>query len=238
MNSHGTGVLWRSVTYIDAMPIELLITFALASFLVVIVPGPMVTVIIANSLRFGTRAGLLNVAGSQLGLAVVRAILVAGLATLMETMSWWFDWLRLAGAAYLVYLGYRMITATGEMGEVPTEDKDRPNFFLQGFLVMLSNPKALLFYGAFIPQFLDTSANYVNQTIFLGAIFMIVATIFDSIYAFAAGRAGNWLSRSRIRLTQRISGAFLVGGGVWRGAEEAKEARADGNANRLLPRQL
>ena len=197
------------------MPTELLITFVLASFLVVIVPGPMVTVIIANSLRYGTKAGLMNVAGSQVGLAVVLAILVAGLATLMETMSWWFDWLRLAGAAYLIYLGYKMITATGEIGDVPMDDAERPNFFLQGFLVMLSNPKTLLFYGAFIPQFLNASSDYVVQTIFLGAIFMIVATIFDSVYAVAAGRAGNWLSRSRIRLTQRISGAFLVGGGVW-----------------------
>lgn len=197
------------------MPIELLITFILASFLVVIVPGPMVTVIIANSLRYGTRAGLMNVVGSQVGLAVVLAVLVAGLATVVETMSWWFDWLRIAGAAYLIYLGYKMIIAKGEIGEVAAETVERPNFFLQGFLVMLSNPKTLLFYGAFIPQFLNSSSDYVSQTIFLGAIFMIVATIFDSVYAFAAGRAGNWLSRSRIRLTQRISGACLVGGGVW-----------------------
>ncbi len=197
------------------MPIELLITFILASFLVVIVPGPMVTVIIANSLRYGTKAGLMNVAGSQVGLAVVLAVLVAGLATIMETMSWWFDWLRLAGAAYLIYLGYKMITATGEIDNLAQDDAKRPNFFLQGFVVMLSNPKTLLFYGAFIPQFLSAGSDYVGQTIFLGAIFMIVATIFDSIYAFAAGRAGNWLSRSRIRLTQRISGAFLMGGGVW-----------------------
>lgn len=197
------------------MQAELLITFVLASFLVVIVPGPMVTVIVANSLRFGTRAGLLNVVGSQVGLAVVLAVLVAGLATIMETMSWWFDWLRFAGAAYLIYLGYKMITAKGEIGEAAVEATEKPNFFLQGFLVMLSNPKTLFFYGAFIPQFLDPSSNYVNQTLFLGVIFMLVATLFDSMYAFAAGRAGNWLSRSRIRLTQRISGAFLLGGGVW-----------------------
>ena len=198
------------------MPIELLITFILASFVVVIVPGPMVTVIIANSIRYGAKAGLMNVAGSQLGLAVVLAVLVAGLNTLMQTMGWWFDWLRLAGAAYLIYLGIKMIRAGGEIGDVAVDDsKGRPNFFLQGFLVMLSNPKALLFYGAFIPQFLNTEANLVGQTIFLGVVFMIVGAIFDSLYALMAGQAGNWLSRSRIRLTQRISGAFLVGGGVW-----------------------
>ena len=198
------------------MPIELLITFILASFVVVIVPGPMVTVIIANSIRYGAKAGLMNVAGSQLGLAVVLAVLVAGLNTLMQTMGWWFDWLRLAGAAYLIYLGIKMIRAGGEIGDVAVDDsKGRPNFFLQGFVVMLSNPKALLFYGAFIPQFLNTESSLVGQTIFLGVVFMIVGAIFDSLYALMAGQAGNWLSRSRIRLTQRISGAFLVGGGVW-----------------------
>lgn len=198
------------------MPIELLITFILASFVVVIVPGPMVTVIIANSIRYGAKAGLMNVAGSQLGLALVLAVLVAGLNTLMQTIGWWFDWLRLAGAAYLVYLGIKMIRAGGEIGDVTVDDSEgRPNFFLQGFLVMLSNPKALLFYGAFIPQFINTESNLVGQTIFLGVVFMIVGAIFDSLYALMAGQAGNWLSRSRIRLTQRISGAFLVGGGVW-----------------------
>ncbi len=198
------------------MPIEFLIAFLLASFVVVIVPGPMVTVIIANSIRYGAKAGLLNVAGSQLGLAVVLAVLVAGLNTLMQTMSWWFDWLRLAGAAYLIYLGIKMIRAGGEIGDVAVEDtEERPNFFLQGFLVMLSNPKALLFYGAFIPQFLNTESSLVGQTIFLGVLFMLVGANFDSLYALMAGQAGNWLSRSRIRLTQRISGAFLVGGGVW-----------------------
>ncbi len=198
------------------MPIELLITFILASFVVVIVPGPMVTVIIANSMRYGARAGLMNVAGSQLGLAVVLAVLVAGLTTLMQTMGWWFDWLRLAGAAYLIYLGIKMIRAGGEIGDVAVDDsRGRPNFFLQGFVVMLSNPKALLFFGAFIPQFLSTDSSLVGQTIFLGVLFMIVGAIFDSLYALMAGQAGNWLSRSRIRLTQRISGAFLVGGGVW-----------------------
>ncbi|MEM8647613.1 MAG: LysE family translocator [Pseudomonadota bacterium] len=198
------------------MPIEVLITFILASFVVVIVPGPMVTVIIANGIRYGARAGLMNVAGSQLGLAVVLAVLVAGLNTLMQTMGWWFDWLRLAGAAYLIYLGIKMIRAGGEIGDVAVDDsKGRPNFFLQGFLVMLSNPKALLFYGAFIPQFLNTDSSVVGQTIFLGVVFMIVGATFDSLYALMAGQAGNWLSRSRIRLTQRISGAFLVGGGVW-----------------------
>jgi threonine/homoserine/homoserine lactone efflux protein len=89
------------------------------------------------------------------------------------------------------------------------------SFVLQGFIVIWSNPKALLFFGAFIPQFIDPAQGAAWQTVVLGLVFMAVATVFDSVYAFAAGGAGGWLSRERIKLTERISGTFLIGGGLW-----------------------
>ncbi len=76
-------------------------------------PGPTVTLIIANSLTHGTRAGLLNVAGTQLGLAVFVGVLVIGLASVIETMGVWFDWVRFIGAAYLVWIGIRMLSCIG-----------------------------------------------------------------------------------------------------------------------------
>jgi threonine/homoserine/homoserine lactone efflux protein len=78
------------------------------------VPGPTVTLVIANSLRHGRRAGLLNVAGTQIGLAIMIGIVGIGLTSLIEAMGHWFDWLRLAGAAYLVWLGWKMIRSSGE----------------------------------------------------------------------------------------------------------------------------
>src|SRR3954469_25581899 len=90
------------------MTIELYITYVLACALIAIVPGPTVTVIIANSLKHGTRAGLLNVAGTQLGLALMRAILIVGLSSVIAAMGWLFDWLRLEGAAYLVWIGWEV----------------------------------------------------------------------------------------------------------------------------------
>ena len=82
-----------------------------------LVPGPTVTLIIGNSLRHGTRAGLLNVAGGQVGLAIIIALVGIGLTSLIETMGHWFDLLRLAGAAYLVWLGWRMIRSSGELAD-------------------------------------------------------------------------------------------------------------------------
>ncbi|MBZ0218476.1 MAG: LysE family translocator [Fimbriimonadaceae bacterium] len=195
--------------------LEIYLAFVLASFLVAIVPGPSVTVIIANSLAHGTRAGLLNVAGTQLGVALVLLVLLAGLTTIVETMAVWFEWVKLAGAAYLVWLGIKLWRSDGSLGDVTAAKTPRKGFFWQGFIVVLGNPKLLFFFGAFIPQFIDPKGEFLIQVAILGVTFMVVAGIFDSVYAILAGRAGSMLARSRVRLLERISGSFLIGGGIW-----------------------
>lgn len=192
-----------------------LLSFALASFLIVIVPGLTVTVIIANSLKHGARAGLLNVLGTQIGLTMMIAILAVGMSAVVSSMGSVFEILRIVGAAYLIWLGIKMWRSDGALGEKETAVRPMGSFVLQGFIVIWSNPKALLFFGAFIPQFIDPAGSAAMQTVVLGSIFMIVATLFDSVYAIAAGGAGGWLSRERVRLTERISGTFLIGGGLW-----------------------
>ncbi|MGI9401790.1 MAG: LysE family translocator [Rhizobiaceae bacterium] len=197
------------------MSLSLIAGFALASFLIVIVPGPTVTVIVANSLRDGYRAGLMNVAGTQAGLLIMLLIVALGLETVISVMAHAFFWLKLAGAAYLVWLGISLLRSDGDIGSVSRQKKPRSGYFWQGFLVIWSNPKALLFYGAFIPQFVDPQQNAFWQAMVLGLIFMLVATIFDSLYALAASKAGDMLTRSRVRLVEKMSGMFLIGGGIW-----------------------
>ena len=203
------------------MSAQLYLAYVAACFAIVIVPGPTVTLIIANSLRHGARAGLLNVAGTQLGLAVMITILCVGLASIIATIGVWFDWVRLAGAAYLVWLGGKLLRAPGTLDQPggasapPSPPRPRSGFFLQGFLVILSNPKALLFFGAFIPQFVDPNGNAARQVVLLGAIFMAVATLCDGAYAVLVGRLGLALSGRRVRLASRLSGGLLVGGGLW-----------------------
>jgi threonine/homoserine/homoserine lactone efflux protein len=196
------------------MTIDAYIAYTLACILIVIVPGPTVTIIIANSLRYGARAGILNVAGTQAGLLVWLAVAVLGLGAAIKFMGFWFDVLRWAGAAYLVWLGIKLIRSKGEL---LAAERARPHgsFFLQGLVVILSNPKVLLVFGALIPQFIVPEGDYVRQLVFLGVTFMVVATIFDSLYAFLAGGAGAWLSRTRIRAIETVSGLCLIGGGIW-----------------------
>ena len=180
------------------------------------------TLVIANSLTHGSRAGLLNVVGTQVGLAVIIAILAVGLTSIIATMGWWFDWLRFAGAVYLIWLGWKLLRASGALAAPGRAPVPRGGFFLQGLLVSLSNPKTLLFFGAFIPQFIDPHGSYLAQVALLGGTAMAVAAVSDSAYAILTGRAGALVSRHRIRLLSRASGVCLIGGGVWLAATRAR----------------
>ena len=190
------------------------LTFVAASAFIVIVPGPMVTLIIANSLRHGVRAGLANIAGAQLGLALMVAVVALGLEVIIAQAAHFFDWLRIAGAAYLIWLGLKLLRAQAIIGERESLSTSR-SFFVEGFLVMLSNPKALLFLGAFLPQFVKPDGDTLTQAGFLGLTFMLVAAVLDGAYALVAANARRWLSQSNIRRCEMLSGVFLVGGGLW-----------------------
>jgi len=197
------------------MSLQLYLAYILASFVFAVVPGPIVTLVIANSLRHGARMGLANVAGAQLGLAVMIGIVAVGLTSIIATMGWWFDWLRLVGAAYLIWLGIKLFRSSGAIGAPGEVAAPRGGFFWQGFLVLMSNPKALFFFGAFIPQFVDPRGDYVGQVVLLGATVMVVTTLCDSVYVVLTSRASALLARERVRLISRISGLCLIGGGAW-----------------------
>ena len=205
------------------MSLAVYLTFLLACVVVIIVPGPTVTLIVANSLRHGRRAGLLNVAGTQVGLAITVGVVLLGLASLIAAMGAWFVWVRLAGAAYLIWLGFKLIMGAGELeADGTTPRKPRGGFFVQGLVVALSNPKTLLFFGAFFPQFMDAARDFASQVLIMGATSMAVAAVSDSAYALLASRAGRALSRRRVRLITRTSGGILIGGGLWLALSRSK----------------
>jgi threonine/homoserine/homoserine lactone efflux protein len=193
-----------------------LLTYVMACFILAIVPGPTVTVIVANSLARGTKAGLMNIAGTQVGMLSMVVIVAFGLEAVVNFMAWAFDWVKLAGAAYLVWIGFKMLRSDGTLpqGEktaarTPLQDA------VQGFLVIWSNPKALIFLGALLPQFVDRTQPAFMQIIVLGLIFMLLASTTDCLYAVLAGRARGLLSTARVRLVSRVSGLILMAGGVW-----------------------
>ena len=197
------------------MSLQVYLAYVAACVALAILPGPIVTLVIANGLRYGTRAALTNIAGAQVGLVIIIGIIAVGLTSLMATMGYWFEWVRFAGAAYLVWLGIRLFLSSGAMSATDAPPPPRGGFFLQGFLVLLSNPKVLVFFGAFIPQFVDMQQDHLPQVVVLGVTFTVIEALTDGAYALLAGRAGKILSARRVRLVSRISGGFMIGGGIW-----------------------
>ncbi|MEO9298747.1 LysE family translocator [Devosia alba] len=193
-----------------------LIPYLGACFLLAIVQGPTVTVIVANALARGTGAGLAIVAGTQAGFLVMTLVVALGMQALVAFMGWAFDWIKLLGAAYLVWLGWKMWRSDGDLGAARAEKtKSRRAMAVEGFLVILSNPKALIFLGAFLPQFVDVTQPTFPQVMALGLFFMLVAGSTDAVYAIVAGRARHLLSAGRVQAISRVSGLILMAGGVW-----------------------
>jgi threonine/homoserine/homoserine lactone efflux protein len=198
------------------MSLNVYLAFVAACIALALLPGPVVTLLIANGLRHGTRAALINILGVQTGMIITLSILAIGLTSLMATMGYWFDWVRFAGAAYLVWLGVKLIRSPAQgLSDDAPPPPPRGGFFLQGFLIAMSNPKLLLFFGAFIPQFMDMNKDHLSQVALLGITFMVIAGLTDAAYALLAGRARSFFSKRRTRLMSRVSGGFMIGGGLW-----------------------
>lgn len=197
------------------MTLESYLAFSAAAAALAVVPGPTVTVIIANSLRYGARAGLMNVAGTQVGFLIWLAVAALGLGAAIEVMGIWFDVLRYAGAAYLVWLAIKLFRSHGDLAVAVDRARPRGSFFLQGFIVIMSNPKMLVLFGALIPPFITPTGDPMQQILLMGVSFMAIAAMGDTTYALLAGKAGAFLSRSRIRALEIVSGCFLLGGGIW-----------------------
>ena len=197
------------------MSLNLYLTYLAACVVLVIVPGPTVTVIIANSLRYGTRTGLLNVAGTQLGLAVMIGIVILGLASLLEAIGWWFEVLRLAGAAYLIWLGVHKWRALPQAIDASAPPLTLKGLFVEGLLVNLTNPKAIVFIAALTPQFVDPARPQALQFLLIGLTMCSVDTLVMSCYALLAARLGRWLHAPRaMRAQNRVFGGIFVGAGM------------------------
>ena len=192
-----------------------IIYFIIASFLVVIVPGPTVSLIIANSLKSGMRAGILNVVGTQFGLIILILLLALGFKVISPFLEDVIKVVRIVGAIYLMTLGYLSFTSKSLSDNAQQIKKFDKKFILQGLIVILSNPKAFLFLGAFIPQFIDINQPIENQIIFLGILFMIVGAIFDGMYAVIFGKFREIIINKYISLLNKLGGLLLFFVGLW-----------------------
>lgn len=192
------------------MSLDLYLAFVAASVVLILIPGPNVALIVATSVAHGTRSGLLAVAGTSSAMVIQLAVTAAGLTGLLAFLADGFEVLRWLGVAYLAWLGFRAWTAppvdlaaTAPMAGSPTR------LIARGLAVSLTNPKTLLFYAAFLPQFLDASGDQARQLAVLSATFLGLAVTLDSVWAVLGGRVRKVLF-SRPRLLSRLTGGLLL----------------------------
>jgi threonine/homoserine/homoserine lactone efflux protein len=199
---------------------EVLVTFVAACILLGLTPGPNMSLILANTLSHGLASGLITLAGTTTGLAVLVAAAAAGMGSMMVLMATWFDVIRWVGALYLVYLGARQLwmfrrrrVRGSEMAQAPLPIRPG-SWYAQGLLVSLSNPKVILFLGAFLPQFVDPTGDPVRQLSVLAVLFVVVLAAVDVGYTLAAGKARARFDAARLAVLDGAAGVLLLMGGL------------------------
>ena len=196
------------------MQLDLYFGFVLASVVLILIPGPNVSLIVANSIAYGTRYGLLTVAGTSSAIVVQLALTALGLTATLGMLAGWFEWDRWVGVAYLMFLGiHQWRAAPVDLTQTRPQTRSFQAIAMRGFLISLTNPKTLLFYGAFFPQFLSAGAPIGPQVAWLSLTFFVIAAELDCGWALLAGRVRGVLA-IRGRLRNRLSGGFLIGAGI------------------------
>jgi threonine/homoserine/homoserine lactone efflux protein len=202
------------------VPASHLLAFALIAFALIIVPGPNVLFIVSRSLMLGRTAGVGTALGGQIGVYVQVAAVAFGVGAMVERSVAVFTVIKLAGAAYLVYLGLQALRHRRALAAAlgsQMEPKTIRRILRDGFVVGLTNPKAIVFFVAVLPQFVDRSAGHVPaQMLLLGAIFIAIAVVCDSTWALVAGTARAWLARSprRMEIIGGTGGLVMIGIGA------------------------
>ncbi|MGP4021993.1 LysE family translocator [Actinomadura sp. 3N407] len=191
--------------------------FLLAALVLVAIPGPNHLYIATRSIGEGRRAGVVSALGVETGTLVHIAAAAAGLSAVVAASATAFGFLRYAGAAYLVYLAYRTLRGRDDAGEPELEPQPLRRVYLDGMLVNVLNPKVVLFFLAFLPQFVDQGAGAVPlQIAVMGIVTALIGLLSDIGYALAAGSIGTWLrTRPVFRRRQRhATGLVYLGLGA------------------------
>lgn len=197
-----------------------LLAFAALSFALIVVPGPSVMFVVSRAVALGRRAALLTVAGNATGVFLQVVLVALGLGAIVERSVAVFTVIKLAGATYLIWLGVQAIRHRRELGaslDVTESLKPRRSVFADGLVVGVANPKAIVFFAAILPQFVESGGAPAGlQMVVLGLIFVAVALVSDGIWGLAAGTARQWFASSPQRLERlgALGGFAMIGLGA------------------------
>lgn len=199
------------------MTIEATIAFSFAFLLLAITPGAGLAIILSRTLGSGFTSGLAVTTGLIMGDFIFMGIAIIGLSTIAQTMGSFFQILKYCGAIYLIWLGIQVFFSASKA--IKIEPLTRQNIIKDislGLFVTLGNPKPILFYGSFLPSFLDLSAVKLNDYALMIAIVAIISYLVYGIYIFLTLRAKNlWASSRALKSLNQANGILFVGSGLW-----------------------
>ena len=196
--------------------LQTLLVFATASIALAVIPGPTMLLALSNGMVGGMRRAGWGMAGASLGSSLVIAVVAVGLGSLLAASAWLFDAVRAVGVLYLVWLAVQLwrsppLDVQAALAQVPGGQAQGRAAFVRSLGVALSNPKGLLFFAAFLPQFVDPAQPQAQQYAALGALFVAIDSCVMVLYALAGRQAVRWLSQHGLRWLNR---GCAVGMGV------------------------
>lgn len=193
--------------------------FVAVAFVIIVIPGPSVLFVVGRTLAHGRRSALASVAGNELGEFALAVVAALGLGSLIQRSAVLFAVMKLAGAAYLIYLGVRALLQRKNhaMADTLTPARTIPRAVADGFLVGVANPKTAIFFAAVLPQFVNQSAGDVPaQMLLLGFLFVLIALVSDCAWTAVAAGARSWFGRSprRMEMIGGAGGLAMIGLGI------------------------
>jgi threonine/homoserine/homoserine lactone efflux protein len=197
-----------------------LLGYALASFVLIVIPGPSVLFVVGRALEYGRRTAVATVCGNSAGNYVVAICVAVGVGAVVQRSAQMFTVLKLAGAVYLVWLGVQAFRRRGTLASAfaeATGARSDRRAARDGFVVGVTNPKALILFGAVLPQFVNRAAGHVTlQMLLLSLVSIMIGLVSDSTWAVAASRLRSWFARSprRFALVGGAGGLAMIGVGV------------------------
>ena len=207
------------------MNLDMWLAFAIASTILLIIPGPTILTVISYSVSHGYRAKVPLIIAVAMGDSTALALSLLGLGAILAESAFWFQVVKWAGGLYLLLLGIRLLMSGIKPSEIEQESENAPGWklFINTYLVTALNPKGIVFFIAFLPLFIDAGSNVTYQLWILAITFVALATFNATLYAIFAGKARQLLSSPKTQRRFNVTGgSLLFAAGIW--ALSAKQA--------------
>ncbi len=201
------------------MELQTWIYYLLAVFILTATPGPMVILCVTTSVKDGFSSSMYTAIGGLIAIISIMTLSFTGLGLLVMSSQFLFDIIKYVGAIYLIYLGYIAFTSTQENYKIVPNNqvstKNKVTLFLKGFLVASSNPKALVFFIALLPQFIDNTSSLLTQYFILVTTFSLLELLWLMIYSYLGSKSSHWfLAHGRAKFFNRITGGVFISAGA------------------------